>query len=143
MSDSRWDEFIRRMAREVEDRVREALETSASMFEGPSREYRTPRADFVVSGSNIYIAVEMPGCDKQTVEVNVDNYTVSVSGLYASPIHPEFINLYPFKHGKGYRRTIPLPVGIDTKGVEARYEAGVLMIKASVAIPRGVKVKVD
>jgi HSP20 family molecular chaperone IbpA len=51
--------------------------------------------------------------------------------------------LYPFKAGKGFRRTLQLPREVDPSRVEAKYEAGLLMVKAAVAAPRGVKVSVE
>ncbi len=144
MSDwSRWDEFLNRLGRVIENRVKEALEYSFTMLEPIAGDYRRPRADMTVQDGYIYIVVEMPGCDREKIEVSVEETNLHVSGEYLSPSHTELLKLYPFKYGKGFRRTIPLPRSVDTSRVEAKYEGGLLMIRAAIAAPKGVKVHIE
>lgn len=142
MSDSRWDEFFRRLAKEVEDKMREAFESSTTLLETQAGDYRTPKVDYTVSGQELYVAVEMPGCDKQKIELSVDDSVITIIGEYMAP-PPAFSSLHPFTQGRGFRRVLKLPKPVEASKVEARYEAGVLLIKAPIATPRGVKVRVE
>lgn len=142
VSDSKWDEFFRRLAKDIEDRMREAFESSTTFLETPVGDYRTPKIDYTVSGQELYVAVEMPGCDKQKIDISVDDSTITIVGEYMTP-PPAFSRLYPFTHGRGFRRVVRLPRPVEPSKVEARYEAGVLLVKASIATPKGVKVRVE
>jgi HSP20 family molecular chaperone IbpA len=85
----------------------------------------------------------MPGCDKNKIELTVEGRNITIEGEYMKPQHEVMERLYPFKAGKGFRRTLQLPREVDPSRVEAKYEAGLLMVKAAVAAPRGVKVSVE
>ncbi|MEM1946811.1 MAG: Hsp20/alpha crystallin family protein [Candidatus Caldarchaeum sp.] len=144
MSDwPRWDEFFNRLGREVEERVREALEYSSGFLEPLAGDYRRPRVDITAHEGYVYVVMEMPGCDKQKIEVNADESTITVTAEYMTPPYPEMLRIYPFRYGKGFRRSVQLPRPVDTSKVEARYEAGLLMIKAPFASPKGVRVKIE
>ncbi|MEM4302310.1 MAG: Hsp20/alpha crystallin family protein [Candidatus Caldarchaeum sp.] len=144
MSDwPRWDEFFNRLGREIEERVREALEYSSAVFEPLTGDYRRPRTDLLTHGGYVYVLLEMPGCDKQKIEVNADESSITVTGEYMTPPHPELLRLYPFRYGRGFRRTVQLPRPIDTSKVEAKYEAGLLVIRAPLASPKGVRIAIE
>ncbi|MEM2036376.1 MAG: hypothetical protein QXG21_02350, partial [Candidatus Caldarchaeum sp.] len=60
-----WDEFFHRIGREVEHRVRDAIEYSMNLLEPLVGDYRRPRADYTVSSTHVYVVVEMPGTSKE------------------------------------------------------------------------------
>ncbi len=140
---SRWDELINRLSREIENRIREALEYRFTMLEPTVGDYRRPRVDMTVKDGFVYIVVEMPGCDKEKIEVSVEENNLHVSGEYLSPSHTELLRLYPFNYGKGFRRTITLPRPVDPSRVEAKYDGGLLMVRAAIATPKGVRVTIE
>jgi len=138
-----WDEFFNRLRRDIEDAVREAYDASASAFETLAGPYRSPRVDMAVADGFVYLIAEIPGCDKGKIDLTIDGRTATIECEYITPPYDIMRNLHPFKLGKGFRRTVQLPREIDPSRVEAKYEAGLLMVKAAVATPRGVKVSIE
>ncbi|MEM0440271.1 MAG: Hsp20/alpha crystallin family protein [Candidatus Caldarchaeum sp.] len=137
-----WDEFFHRIGREVEHRVRDAIEYSMNLLEPLVGDYRRPRADYTVSSTHVYVVVEMPGTSKENIEMQADETSITVSAEYVMPAD-EYSRLYPFTYGKGYRRTIKLPKAIDPSKIQARYENGLLYIKAEIPKPKGVKIQIE
>jgi HSP20 family protein len=138
-----WDELFNRLKRDIEETVREVVEASASAVESLAGPYRTPRVDVTVADGFVYLVAEMPGCDKNKIELTVEGRNITIEGEYMKPQHEVIGRLYPFKAGKGFRRALQLPREVDLSRVEAKYEAGLLMVKAAVAAPRGVKVSIE
>ncbi|MDW8083723.1 MAG: Hsp20/alpha crystallin family protein [Candidatus Caldarchaeum sp.] len=139
---SDWDEFFTRLGREIENRVRDVLDQSIQAFEPFVGEYRRPRVDMTVTPTHVYLVLEMPGCAKETIDLRADESTITITADYMTPSQ-EYSRLYPFGHGRGYRRTISLPRSIDPSKIEAKYESGILFLKAEIARPKGVKIQID
>ncbi|MCX8201989.1 MAG: Hsp20/alpha crystallin family protein [Candidatus Caldarchaeum sp.] len=137
-----WDDFFARIGEEVEERIREAIEQSVQTFERFSGDYRRPRTDYRVTSTHIYIIMEMPGCAKETIDLQADETTITVTAEYMTP-DKQYSLLYPFSHGKGYRKSLKTPRPIDPSKIEAKYEAGLLFVKAQIALPKGVKIPIE
>lgn len=139
---SDWDEFFSRLGREIESRIRDAMEQSLQVFEPMPGGYRRPRADLKATHSHVYIVLEMPGCAKEKIDVQAEDRVITVTAEYMTPSQ-EFSSIFPFIHGKGYRRTIQIPRPIDPSKIQAKYESGLLFIKAEITQPKGVKIQID
>jgi len=138
-----WDEFFERLAREIEHRVREAFSQPGMLFEPALTDFRKPFYDAAVQGENYYLVVVMPGADKKKIEVMAEESKITVVAEYVSPPYSEALNMHPFRRGKGYRLTVNTPRPIDPSKVEAKYEEGILYIKAFFASPRGYKINIE
>ncbi|MCS7110565.1 MAG: Hsp20/alpha crystallin family protein [Candidatus Caldarchaeum sp.] len=137
-----WDDFLARISKEVEERIRDAMEQSVQAFEPFAGEYRRPRADYRLTSTHIYIILEMPGCAKETIDLQADETSITVTAEYMTPDR-EYSSLYPFSLGKGFRRSVKTPRPIDPSKIEAKYESGLLFVKAEVAHPKGVKIPIE
>jgi HSP20 family molecular chaperone IbpA len=135
-----WDEFFKRVRADVESRLREAFDQLAAGFEPL---IRGEGVSYTYVGDRLYAVVEVPGCPRDKIELTAEENQITVSADYVSPPYPEFGRLPPFARGKGVRRVLRLPRAIDPSKVEAKYDSGLLFIKAEVAKPRGVKVSVE
>jgi HSP20 family molecular chaperone IbpA len=132
-----WDEFFNRLKRDIEETVREVVEASASAVESLAGPYRTPRVDFTVADGFVYLVAEMPGCDKNKIELTVEGRNITIEGEYMKPQHEVMGRLYPFKAGKGFRRTLQLPREWTLHGLRRSMRRGCLWLKPP-SPPRGV-----
>ena len=106
----------------------------------------SPVVDVADSDDEVTIRAEIPGMDAEDLEVTVTGNQVVLAGEKKESTE---------KGGKGFhhtesrfgtfRRTIPLPEGVDPQKVDAEYANGVLLIrlKKSPAVPaKRIEVKV-
>jgi HSP20 family protein len=89
-----------------------------------------PFIDVIDGKKEIYITVELPGVDKENinVELNKDTLTLDVK-------HPE----------RGFKKEVDLPADVTKKPVEAKYNNGVLSItlKKRKQKKKGNKINID
>jgi len=92
-----------------------------------------PRVDMTDDGQAVRISAELPGMEKDAIEVNVDSDRLVISGNKSSDAHPASMSSYCMERIFGnFNRTIPLPKGMDTSRARAMYRNGILTI----TIPR-------
>ncbi len=110
-----WREF---------DRMSRLLNRTASQG---SSEY--PAVNVWVNGDNAVITTEIPGIDRDTIDISVSGNTVSLSGSRptAETKEEESYHRHELWHGK-FCKTIKLPFNIDGGKVNATYKKGVLHI---------------
>lgn len=108
----------------------------------PARIYM-PSTDIFETKEALTVVMEMPGVDKGSVDVNVEDSVLRIEGRIdfskyegLQPLHTE----YNIGH---YRRSFTLPSRIDRNGISAQMKDGVLRVvlpKAEEAKPRRISV---
>ena len=84
------------------------------------------------SGSEVVVAIDVPGCSRDRVGVHVESGALVVSGKRApSPANGETLRHAEVRFGD-FRRVVPLPFGLRTAEMSARLDGGVLEVR----IPR-------
>lgn len=125
------DEF-RRIERELE-RMEEEFIMRLKEAEA-MRGCVTPLYNIYESGDEVIITADMPGSNKEEIELTVGEDYLKVEAPCRSPLRRT-------EEGR-YLLHIKLPVEVDPETVRARYKEGVLEIVAKKRI-RGVRVKVE
>lgn len=108
-------------------------ESFAPMHNGQYRTFFNPRIDIKESSEQYTITMDIPGMDKDKIDVKVENHNLIVSGERSSENTED-------KQGKTYRhersfghfmRVVPLPQDAKTDTVDAQYNNGVLTVKVA------------
>ncbi len=108
-----------------------------------SIQYVTPLADVESTKEAYTIHAEMPGVDKSGLEITVDNGELTVLG-HRHTDQPAGEAVYREIRQNDFRRVYELDPAIDTGGIAARIDQGVLTLtlpKAQSVKPR--KITVD
>lgn len=104
-----------------------------------------PSMDVVETEDRIVATLELPGIEPEDVEVSVEDSTLTVSGSreFSDEVKEENVHRLERRYGS-FTRSIRLPQTVDTDGVEASFDKGVLTIevpKVEQAKPRKIQVK--
>ena len=92
----------------------------------------TPVAEIEEHGDNYYLRFEVPGLNKDDLDIQVTADTVSISGERKSSIQTEDgVTRSEFRYGS-FSRGVTLPGRIDHQNVVADYSDGIL----SLALPK-------
>ncbi|MDB6110561.1 MAG: heat shock protein Hsp20 [Pedosphaera sp.] len=94
----------------------------------PSRAFVTPPANIAAGPDGYFIELEMPGVNKDGIEITVDGSELTVIGRRQSDI-PEGELLYYESTPADFRRTFELSADVDTSKIEAHMEQGVLKLR--------------
>ena len=107
-----------------------------------SEQFITPPAS-VVEDNNAYILnVEMPGVNKEGLEISVENNELTIIGRRALP-QIEGALIHRESRTENFRRVFELDPSIDTSKISARIEQGMLTLtlpKAEQVKPRKITV---
>jgi HSP20 family protein len=112
----------------------------------PWRERGTwmPTVDVSETENEVTVRAELPGIDPQDLDVSILGNQLMLSGEKKESTEQKQKGYYHSETRYGSFRTIPLPQGVDTGEVEAKYENGVLtlsMKKLPEAVPKKIEVK--
>jgi HSP20 family protein len=143
---TRWDPFREfstlqdRMNRLVRDSFgdgrEEALTTSTF----------APAVDVYEDEHNVTLKIEVPGIDEKDIDVRIENNTLTVHGERKFEKEEKEENYRRVERQYGsFTRSFTLPSTVDTEGVTAAYDKGMLKIKLAKkaeAKPKQVKVSV-
>jgi HSP20 family protein len=95
---------------------------SPSMFE--------PRVDVVDDGNALRIVAELPGIDRQDLEIAVEDDALVLRGEKKLESKNEEKGCYRVERAFGsFQRVIPLPQGVDVKRAEANFDKGTLTVR--------------
>jgi len=118
-------------------------EQKATTTNGASRvSYLTPLANILETKDGYVLEAEMPGVNKEGLEITVENGQLTIVGRragYAAQGQP----LYRESRNQDYRRVFEIDSSIDTAKVVAKMEQGVLTLhlpKAESVKPRKIAV---
>lgn len=120
----------------------------------PGRVFRTepmavtePIVDFYLDKDDVVIKAELPGMEKDEIEVNLSNHSLTLKGEKKRQEKINEENYYCAERTYGsFSRTLELPVDVNGEKVKASFNNGVLEIRLPVAETvkaRSIKVKVE
>jgi len=89
--------------------------------------YLVPRVDIVETKDAYRLEAEMPGVNKQGLEVLLDNNELTILGRRSAPVL-DANYLYRESKTADYRRVFELDPAIDSAKIDARMEQGVLTL---------------
>ena len=121
---------IRRIQEEM-DRMFSSIYTKPSL---PSIgikpfNYREPLLDVVDRGKELVIQAELPGVNKEDIEIDINEDTLTIKASKKKLITREKEGYFYQERGyAGYYRTVPLPTKGESEKVKAKYNNGVLEI---------------
>jgi HSP20 family protein len=107
----------------------------------------TPAAELHTDRDNVYLQLEVPGLKPEQIEVQVNAYSVVISGERQAEetTEEQGIKRSEFWYGK-FQRKVNLPAKVQLDLVQAKYEHGILKLtlpKAEDEKNKTVKVAVE
>jgi len=102
-------------------------------IQGASANTWQPLVDIFEKRDAIVVLVELPGADKESLDVVVESGTLRIAGYRPKqlPEGTEHVHQMEIQYGP-FARIIRLPEGVDVDRIEAKYEGGYLAVE----IPR-------
>ncbi len=100
-------------------------------FESSFGEMRlfNPRVDVVETPDALKVSAELPGMDKDDINVSISRDTLTISGEKRSEQEEEGEDYYHMERSYGsFRRSVAVPCEINDDAIEASFENGVLNI---------------
>ena len=89
-----------------------------------------PRVDIVDDGDALRVTAELPGMEKEDLEVIVEDGFLVLRGDKRCDKKQEEEGCYRLERAFGsFQRIVPLPEGVDLDHAEARFERGVLTLR--------------
>lgn len=110
-------------------------------------EMRVPLCDMADKGDRYELQVEVPGIDKDKVNVHATEDAVEISGEHTEKVEEKKKNyVYNERSSRSFYRKIPVPEEIQPEKVTARMTNGILVVdlpKKSPSKKKGSKVAVQ
>lgn len=104
-----------------------------------------PNMNIYFEGEKIVVAVEMPGVDKDSLEINLENNNLFIRGRKRKEeVDKEYKELYKERLLVEYERIFELNADIDKEKIDANYENGILKVilnKTETAKPKRIEIK--
>lgn len=113
------------------------------------REFRefSPSVDIFEEGNEVIVKAELPGMNKDDIDVNISDDVITISGEKKSEERVEKKDYFRIERSHGsFSRSMTLPSEIQTDKVKAVFKDGVLEVripKSESAIQKVKKVKID
>lgn len=123
--------------------VREKQELAQQEEKTIPGRYFIPAADIFETEEALTLMLEMPGVDKNNLDVQIDNDVLRVEGKIDYAAYKEVEPVYTEYNVGHYARAFALPDKIDRQAISARVEDGVLTLtlpKAKETLPRRIAV---
>ncbi len=87
-----------------------------------------PPINVFQQGHDVLAVIELPGVDKNDLQIQAENNTIRISGRKAVT-YPEGVSLHRRERVKGeFDRSITLPVQVDADHIKAEYRDGILAL---------------
>jgi HSP20 family protein len=110
-------------------------------------ELTAPAVDLFEEKDDIVVKAELPGIDKNNIEVNLTNHTLTIKGEKKKEEEVKDENYYRAERSYGsFVRMLELPKDVHADKVKASFKNGILEVrlpKTEEAKTKEVKVKVD
>jgi HSP20 family protein len=110
-------------------------------------EISPPALDFFEEKDEIVVKAELPGMDKDNVEVSLTDHTLTIKGEKKKEEEVKEENYYKSERSYGsFVRTLELPTEVHSDKIKATFKNGVLEVrlpKTEQAKAKEVKVKID
>lgn len=89
----------------------------------------TPRIDVTENDEQVKVSAELPGMDRNDIEVRLSHNVLTISGEKRQEHHEEHEGYtYAERSYGSFRRSVTLPAYVDTEQVDATFDRGVLSI---------------
>lgn len=88
-----------------------------------------PRADIYETGDAIMVVADMPGVDKDSLDIMLENNVLTINGYVEEQQFPDRSLAYAEYRVGDYVRAFTLPDQIDRDGIEASVRDGVLRLR--------------
>ena len=109
-----------------------------------ARQYVRPRASLAETPADFVVQVEMPGVNRQGLEILFENGELTLTGHRAPESLPEGTEtVYRESRPVDFRRVFELDRSVDTARISAGFEQGLLTLtlpKAEAAKPRRIEI---
>jgi HSP20 family protein len=116
-------ETLLNLQRALEARTASDWLQNQTTSEGPF-----PPINVFQQGQDILAVIELPGVDKNDLQIQAKNNTIRISGG-KTITYPEGVSLHRRERMRGeFDRTITLPVQIDADHIKAEYRDGILAL---------------
>ena len=117
------------------------------LFRTDELDVRAPAVDVFEEKDDIVVKAEVPGMDKDNIEVKLTDHTLTIKGEKKKAEEVKEENYYRSERSYGsFFRTLELPKDVHAEKVKATFKNGVLevrMPKTEEAKAKEVKVKVE
>ncbi len=92
-----------------------------------------PSIDIYETEDSVKIKAELPGIEKDDIDLEVENYVLTISGKRKHPESQDGEHFHRIERAYGtFDRSFSLPRSLDTENIQAQQRNGVLVI----SIPR-------
>ena len=112
--------------------VRENRDTDRAQTE----QFLTPSASLMETGDGYVLEIELPGVNKEGLEISVENNELTVLGRRSLP-QIEGTLIHHESRPENFRRTLELDPSIDANKISAKMEQGL----ATLTLPKAEHVK--
>ena len=116
-------------------------------FKPDDMELRPPIVDVFEEKDEIVVKAELPGMEKENIELNLSDHTLTIKGEKKKEEEVKEENYYRSERSYGgFLRTLELPKDVHADKVKASFKNGILevrMPKTEAAKAKEVKVKVE
>jgi HSP20 family protein len=132
-----------RMNRLFEDATQRRNQTDAAAGDEFERADWTPASDIYETESGYLIAIDLPGIDRQALEIDIDDGRLVVKGI--RPVAESRQHRSERPRGK-FLRTYSVPASVDQAKIAAEYKDGVLQIslpKRTEQKPKKIDIKIS
>ena len=103
--------------------------------EGAERSIWSPQLETFRRGDQLIVRADLPGMNKENVNVEVEDDTLLISGERQDEQREERDDFYRSERSYGrFFRAIPLPEGVDPNSAKAEFKDGVLEV--TVPVPK-------
>jgi HSP20 family protein len=145
MAITRWDPFREVVA--LQNRVNSLFRDLNEGQDTVAATSFVPAVDIYEDAKKVVLKLEVPGIEEKDLDIRVENHTLTVKGERKFEAEEKEQNFHRIerRYGSSFR-AFTLPTTVDTEGVQASYNAGVLKLelaKKPEAQPKQIKINVD
>lgn len=125
----------------------ERLFHTLSQAPAPEKARFAPAVDVAEDGESYTLAVDLPGVKPEDIKISIENGVLTLAGERKEPETAKPLTFHRVERAWGrFERSFTLPEDVLGDKIEARYEAGVLLValpKRPEVRPRTIEVKVQ
>jgi len=115
-----------RMNQLFEDATHRRVRNEANVRDDLERADWTPPADIYETETSYLIAIDLPGVDRQALEIDIDDNRLTVKG---TRVVDESMRQTTERPGGRFLRTFTVPGSVDQSQIGAEYKDGVLQVR--------------